>query len=535
MIWSNVTSFRNPAQWLVDWVRGYESDGSKRISSQEALSYAPIWYGVNKIAGHIAQLPVGVYKRLERGAEKDRKHNIHRVMRRPNPFQSSVLFREQMAVHSLLEGNARAAIVWRGASNNSGVAELLPMMPAVTATMMIDGEKWHACRPDVNDRLRLFFEPVDSTPTGIIMLRDADVVHIPGLSFDGVVGLSLKEIARRNLGASLNTERRISNQMDKGFSGNLMLEVPPGLLRSEQEAKEFLENFEKRHNSPEKAGKVGMLREGMKANLLMMNNKDAEMVENRKFQRQDAALLLGLESILGDDTSVSYNSLEQKNLAYLMNTLNKWLSRWEQELEYKLLPKRQFESESHFIRFNTAALLKSDYKTSVESLAMAIGATIISPNEAREKLDLNPYDGGDIYTNPAITVRDDQTPPQDDSSDDVPDDPSASTAYLVRQSHVRHLIGVEASRVKRAAQYHKNFVQYIDNFYSKKWETQFADSLEEIGLDRNLATFHCAESKKRLLRIAQESTQENLPENVSQCVSDWKNRASALLGECENV
>jgi len=92
---------------------------------------------------------------------------------------------------------------------------------------------------------------------------------------------------------------------------------------------------------------------------------DAGDAREPQFQRQDAALWLGLEQILGDDTSVSYNSLEQKNLAYLMNCLNKWLKRWEEEMEYKLLPRRQFDLESHFIRFNSAALLKSDYKTSV--------------------------------------------------------------------------------------------------------------------------------------------------------------------------
>lgn len=543
MIWSNLTSFRNPSRWLLDWVRGWDTDESqdRRLSSQKVLSYAPIWYGVNKIAGHIAQLPVGVYRRLdEGGAERDRKHNVHRVIRRPNPYQSSVLFREQVAVHSLLEGNGRAAIVRRGVSNNSVVSELIPLHPECSATMMINGEKYHATRPDEHDRLRLFFDAMDETPMGIILLEDWQVLHIPGLSFDGVNGLALRKIAERNLGASINMEKRLGNQMEKGFSGSLMLEVPPALLRDEKEAKKFLEDFEKRHNSPEKAGKVGMLREGMKANLLTMNNRDAELTDQRKFQRQDAALWLGLESILGDDTSVSYNSLEQKNLAYLMNTLNKWLSRWEQEMEYKLLPKRQFESESHFIRFNTAALLKSDYKTSVESLALAIGATIMSPNEAREKLDMNPYPGGDVYQNPAITVAE---PSSTSGGDDEPDDPADDSEpmsadrrrELVVQSHVRHLIGVEANRIKKAAQHSKNFLGYVDNFYSKKWELYLADTLEEIGIDRDEARRHCAESRRLLLEVCDYSLPETLAENVAKCVSDWKNRASQIVGVIANV
>lgn len=554
MIWSNWTTPRNPARWLVDWVRGWDTDESqdRRLSSEGTLSYAPIWYGVNKIAGHIAQLPVGVYRRLERGAERDRKHNVHRVMRRPNPYQSSVLFREQVATHSLLEGNGRAAIVRRSSGANSGVSELIPLMPECTATFLVNGEKWHGTRPDENDRLRLFFKPLDATderpdgsPNGIILLPDRDVVHIPGLSCDGVNGLPLRRIAQRNLGASINTEKRLGAQMEKGFAGNLMLEIPTGLLRDKKEAEEFLENFERKHNSPEKAGKVGMLREGMKANLLTMNNRDAEMIENRKFQRQDAALWLGLESILGDDSSVSYNSLEQKNLAYLMNTLNKWLSRWEQELEFKLLPKRQFDSESHFIRFNTAALLKSDYKTAVESLAQAIGATIMSPNEAREKLDMNPYEGGDKYQNPAINVNESDTDSDDADTEEDTDTRTNTTtsgiiakatkAELAIQSHVRHLIGVEANRVKRAAETAKNFLAYVDNFYSQKWESHLADSLEEMGIDRDEASRHCEESKRRLLEVCDFSTPENLVENVAKCVSDWKSRATQIEGVASDV
>ena len=532
-------SFRNPMRWLMDFFNG--TDGA-RLTASDTLTLPAIWNGVSRISGHVSQLPLNVFQATYEdgekvGGSKDRTHNAYQLlMRRPNAYQTPIVFREQLCVHSLLNGNGRAAIVRRG----NRVMELIPMLPECSGTGMIDGEKFHITRPHTDDRIRRFFDTTTGGKTdGLIVINDIDVLHIPGLSSDGISGIALKDVGRRNLGMSISMEKRLNTQMEKGFSGALMLEAPAGMFRKPEDAEDFLEYFEKRHNSPEKAGKTGMLREGMKANLLAMNNKDAEMLEQRKFARQDAALWLGLESILGDDSSVSYNSLEQKLLAYLMNCLNRWLKRWEEECEYKLLPDRQFKMESHYIRFNTAALLKSDYKTTVESLAQGIAATIISPNEARAKLDLNPREGGDEFVNPAITPgAPAETTPEPEPSDNpnkaaLPNE-LETRARLAVYSHISHLIGVEANRVKSGSRVSKNFPVWVENFYSKKWEPQFASDLEELGMDRELANLHCAESKRRILEVCDESTNETLADNVSVCVSTWKSRANTI-GELAHV
>jgi hypothetical protein len=192
-------------------------------------------------------------------------------------------------------------------------------------------------------------------------------------------------------------------------------------------------------------------------------------------------------------------------------------------MEFKLLPRRQFDNDTHFIKFNTAALLKSDFQTTVASLNSLVTATIFSRNEARDKLDMNPVEGGDKYENPAITPGVTENPSEPDDTED--DD---NSARMVIQAHVGHLIGVEANRVKNAAATAKNFIQWMDNFYAKNWEQNFADSLEAVGIDRDEATVHCRESKRRLLEVCDNSQPEDLVENVSKCVSNWKHRASLI-------
>ena len=520
---------KTPWNWLAEFYGNTSLANYRYVTTERALSLAPIWYGVNKISGHIGQMPMVVYKRLDRGAERVRNHQLSRRLRRPNDYQIPSVFKEQIALQSIIDGNGRAAIVRSG----SRIVELIPMLPDCTGTGMIMGQKVHVSRPPADDRLRQFFPTVnggdaESDPRGIISLDDSQVLHIQGLGTDGVAGLPLRQVAKQSLLVALGAEERVSKQMQDGFSGTIMLHAPKGTFRTEEDAKEFLSHFEDRHFGSDKAGKPGMLREGMTAELMESSNRETEMHELRHFQRQDAALWLGLEQILGDDSSVSYNSLEQKNLAYLQNCLNRWLKKWEEEVEYKLLPRRQFENESHFVRFNTGALLKSDFKSSVEALSTAITSTIISRNEAREKLDLNPVDGGDVYENPAITPGHHEE--MDEEEVEPESDPAMHAAVI---SRVSGLIGTEANRVKGIAAKADNFLEAIDNFYDK-WVPKLAGIFEEIGLDRELASLHCQESKERILDVADHSTPETLGENIAASVEDWRMRAHNLpsLKDC---
>ena len=148
-----------------------------------------------------------------------------------------------------------------------------------------------------------------------------------------------------------------------------------------------------------------------------MSASDSQWVEQRLFQRQEVTLLFLLEQILGDDSSVSYNSLEQKNLAYLSNCLMRWLVKWEEEANHKLLSNREKARGLHFFRFNVSALLRADSKTQMETITGYIASRVYSPNEGRELLDMLPYDGGDAYENPAISPgeggADDDTEPEE--------------------------------------------------------------------------------------------------------------------------
>jgi len=197
----------------------------------------------------------------------------------------------------------------------------------------------------------------------------------------------------------------------------------------------------------------------------------------------------------------------------------RWLVKWEEECNKKLLAA---QSNLYYFKFNTGALLRADHKTTIESLSLGITARIYSPNEARQKLDMNPYEGGDEYENPAITPG---SPGGEQDAEDVePDDPQESIA----KERLVHMLGVEIDRIKSHTA-KPNFVDAIDRFYTS-WEPKLASVFGAAGIDKELATDHCNESREMLLNCAgSATTQQELRQNVDKCVENWKSRAGSLL------
>lgn len=507
---------------LIGWLFGEDYEVDAYMTANRALTYAPVWNCVSRITGAFSIMPLNIHREQGRNKTIQTRHSSYDIFRwRPNAYQTPAVFKQQMVCHALLWGNARAYIVRQGGRP----VELIPIRPDCTTTLMINGEKYHATMAEPDDRLRLH-EGQSLSPDDLIWLADADVWHVPGLGFDGLEGKSLISLAKQSWGIGIDSEKHIAKQQKKGYAGGLMLEAPAGAFRNQKEAEEFLDHFKKNHEGADNAGTIGMLREGIKANVMAMSNSDAQFVEQRRFQREEAALWFLLQSILGDSSGNSYASLEQKNLAYRMECLAPWSTKIEEESDLKLL--NQSERQRGFYhKFNDGALLRTEKKATMEFISQGITARVLNPNEGRSMLDLNPYDGGDEYENPnTISRNSDQN--QSGRDEEPEADATEDTAQAATRSRIDHLIGVEAKKVAEAAgkasERGMNFLQWVDNFYDNNWQPKLVSVFEELGLGDARAISYCVESKKRLLDCCDYSTTENLRENVEKCVFSWKIR-----------
>ena len=506
-----------PNQWLVDWMRGgVESDSGVAVNGSTALQFAPLWNAVSKIAGHVGQLPLTLYQRKdERSREKAKQHPGYRLMKRsPNEVMGATTFRETLQLHALLWGNGRAAIV---RNNRNDADQLIPLDPATWHTVLVDGEKWHYTNSD------------PTADSGNRRIRDDDVLHVAGLGYDGICGYSVISMARNSLGLGLAAEKASSKHFKNNAVPSIVLEAPVGAFRDESDAKDFLNAWNSYHVGVDNSSKAGLLREGIKANALAMSGRDSQWIEQRLFQRQEAALWMCIESILGDDSSVSYNSLEAKNQAYLSSCLAKWLKKWEEESERKLLTDTQQRMESHFFKFNTAALLRGTTKERYEVYQIARMIGVMSANDVRELEDMNPVDDGDSYDNPAITT----TEPAADQPE-TEDEPPQDRLRTVVQLRIAEVVAVEIKRVRTAAASTKNFVEWLDSFYGS-----FAGRLESVyqtcGGGSHLAAEHAAESKLRLLQVAGDSTHDTLSDNVEAELQTWVDRVKSETDDILNT
>jgi HK97 family phage portal protein len=564
------SSYRNPEPWFLEWMYGgTPSDSGVAVNAHNALKFAPFWEAINLIAGDIGKLPLPVYKRLgDKGRERDRKHAAYSLLNyEANPAMTSDVFKEVLQAHALTHGNGRALIV---RDNASEPEQLIPLIPERTETRVIDGRIVHLVK--VGD---------SEEPTPYL---DENVLHIKGLGYDGVVGYSVVAMARNSLGLGLAAEKHGSRTF-KNFA------VPPLVLTTDQkvqkaDAEKLLSDWEKYHGGQENAGKTGLLHSGIKAQLLSVPNKDAEWLELRKFQRVEVASWFNLPPHkLGDDSRISYNSLEQENLAYLSGCLLRWFVRWHLECRRKLLRENEKASDSHYFEFFSDALVSTDFPTKVEGLIKLVSATIINPNEAREKLNMNHRKGGDEYANPNTTTEtpaEKPTPtkgergergergepgsagergPQGERGEPgiqgaqgetgpqgLPGiqgeagpagingsqgpqgprgEPGAPSLYGRALDVLSAAVEREASIVCHHAANAKNFMGWFETWYPK-WEAKLAADIKRLGADGSLAKEYCSESQRQLLLLIDKATMDTLPTEAATLTAAWHERATVL-------
>lgn len=466
-------AFSRPVQWLIEALNGGNS--SVTVNANTAIKNAGIWYGVNKISGNVGTLGTDLLQVRDGYRDKAMNHPAYGLLKyKPNYYQTPITFKQALTYHAIIWGNGRAYIHREG-----NRTQLLPFMPDRTVTGLVDGAKWHAtllCQDSSVSNIDDLLCQMEEQPRRTIMLPDTDVLHIQGFGH-GVCGMSLFDVAKYSLEASLGADKRTARQMAKGFAGKVMLEAPAGspYFRDQEKANEFLQDFRKQHDTDGDGEQVGLLREGVTANAINMSNTEAQFVQSKLYQRQDAAMWLMLETILGDNSSVSYNSEEQKQLAYLKNALMPWLVRWEQELACKLLTTAE-QQQGYYWKFNTAALLRPDFATTVDTLCKGIAHRLWNPNEARGKLDMNPYEGGDEYENPAIT----------------PGSPGTTPDTAAMAKRLQHMLGIEQKRINQFIE-RGDSLDHIDGWY-ESWVDKLGQVVEELGGEWQTAQNHCVRS-----------------------------------------
>ncbi len=230
---------------------------------------------------------------------------------------------------------------------------------------------------------------------GTVRLSPYDVLHIPGLGFDGLVGYSPIAMAKNAIGLAIAAEEYGSKFYANGATPSGILEYP-GTVKEPDKVRE---SWNAGFGGSSNAHKIAVLEEGMKYTPISISPNEAQFLETRKFQINEIARIFRVPPhMVGDLEKSSFSNIEQQSLEFVKYTLEPWLVRWEQAMQRALIP--QDDKSKYFIKFNVDGLLRGDYQSRMQGYATARQNGWMSANDIREleNLDRIPAeDGGDLY------------------------------------------------------------------------------------------------------------------------------------------
>lgn len=359
----------------------------KNVNEMTALQTTAVYACVRILAEAIASLPIHVYKHTDEGKEQDVNHQLYYLLHdEPNPDMTSFVFRETLMSHLLIWGNAYAQIIRDGRGQ---VLALYPLLP----------DRMTVKRDDKGELYYVYQRSEEDNPNfkdkGNIILKKSEVLHVPGLGFDGLIGYSPIAMAKNAVGMTLATEEYGASFFANGANPGGVLEHP-GILKDPSKVRE---SWNQVYQGTNNSHKVAVLEEGMIYKTIGIPPNEAQFLETRKFQINEIARLYRIPPhMVGDLEKSSFSNIEQQSLEFVKYTLDPWVVRFEQAFQKVLL--LPDEKKTYFIKFNVDGLLRGDYQSRMNGYAIGRQNGWLSTNDIRRLEDMNPLskeEGGDLY------------------------------------------------------------------------------------------------------------------------------------------
>jgi HK97 family phage portal protein len=504
---------------------GSSTDSGVSVTPDTALTYSAVYAAVRCIAESVSSLPLNYYERLPGGGKAHAKANpLHTLLHdEPNPEMSSLQWREASMAHLLLHGNSYSEIV-RDLEGN--VVELWPIDPTMVT-------------PRRTDSGELYYE----LNRGKSFITAGNMLHIPGLSFDGISGISVIGLARQSIGLSMAIESFGAGYFGRGARPGGVLTFPGQL--SPEARQNLRRSFEELHAGGANSHRVALLEAGLKWEAIGVPPDDSQFLQSREFQIIEIARWFNLPPTkLKDLSKTSYNSLEQMEISFVVDTLRPWLVRWEQQLNRKII--RPQDRGSYFFEFNADGILRGDQASRYNAYSVARNWGWLSVNEIREKENMNPIEGGDVYMQPmnmqALGTAPTAAPATDPSlmaTQPTPPtlpNPPADTPTRSHESIILRLLddagerlqNVECSAVKRFANKPAEFLTKLDHFCAEhraRVVSAYAPVLEAFGLTTDLdghVQRHLDQFRSTWLDFSGSVTAAKLAEAVSEKINTMK-------------
>lgn len=367
---------------------GLDTDNTPK----KALSNATYFACLKTLSESIGKLPLKVMRYTESGGVEEVPKNPYWTMLhdRPNRFMTSTGFWSLMEYNRNHYGNAYAWFII-----NSGKSELYPLEPW-------NVEIWYDNACILKDTPTLWYR-YTGTDGRIYMIPHDSILHVRNFaSKDGIVGKSVRSVLAETINGNIKAQKMLNKLYDNGFSGKAVVQYTDEL--SDANRDKFIKNIQKFINSEYKdKGIENLIPIPYGTKIEPISNAklaDSQFLELKQYSAIQVAAAFGIKPVqIGDLTKSSYASAEAQQLSFLVDTLLYIIKQYEEEIDCKIL-----DSTGCYAKFNVDVILRADFRNKVETLATAVNSFLLTPNEARQKLDKGSLPGGDQLVGNGSTI-----------------------------------------------------------------------------------------------------------------------------------
>ncbi len=403
------TPLSYPAEWLLDIFNGGRTDSGMRVSELTALQVTTVWVCCEIKGGALGALDLKIFEKIINADGRLQRRIAHEhdfwelLADEPNPEMSSFSFRKTLQVHRMLWGYCGAEIQRDGA--NRPVA-FWPRNPARFKPRRADknfligdelvraGELFYATTEGVETMSLDPENPITDGYTSERAISAADMIYIPGLSLDGRVGQNVIQMGRQAVGLALATEKFGSKFFGNGAHGQGIFKFPTMLSP---------EDFERTRRSLQEAYggenvmRPIMLEAGADYVASSVDPDKAQAIQTREHQIAEVCRLFNVPPhMAGVEAKQARANTEQIGQEFVTFSLAADLKAWEQEFKRKLFPSPTVgrnAGRKFGVFFDTWPLTMPAANDLRQFLASMIQFGVFEPNDARERLRMNPLEG----------------------------------------------------------------------------------------------------------------------------------------------
>lgn len=364
---------------LLNWLGVHDVSG-------EALSEATYFACIKVLSESIGKLPLRLMQSTPNSGVKPlRHHRYYRMLNeRPNRFMSASVFWTYMEYCRNHYGNAYALID----THDPEHPQLWPLDPR-------NMQVWYDNARLLRDLPDVYY--VYSDGKGMTTYGSEEILHFKThQTVDGLVGVSVREQLANTIQGNIKAQKMVNKMYDSGMTAKAVLQYTGSLKdASVDQLTKGIEAYAKGDMKSKGVENIIPMPLGMTLTPLNLKLADSQFLEVKQYSALQIAAAFGVKpNQVGDYTKNSYASAEAQQLSFLVDTLLFNIKQYEEELSWKLLTDEE-AAAGMSAKFNTSVLLRADQETKISTLSTAVSSFLMTPNEAREQLDLPHKEGGD--------------------------------------------------------------------------------------------------------------------------------------------